>query len=84
MDVACKVSSDTSGSDYHPIIITVNISDYSVLKKGPKWNFKNAKWDAFQNQCITDIIVDIFDGSDDKMAISSNILLNIGYDIYNR
>ena len=54
MDVACEISSDRLGSDHHPIIITANTSDHPVPERVPKWNFKKAKWDAFQDQCITD------------------------------
>ena len=43
MDVACEVSSDRLGSDYHPIIISANTSDHPVPERVPKWNFKKAK-----------------------------------------
>ena len=71
MDVACEVLSDRLGSDHHPIIITANTSDYPVPKRVPKWNFKKAKWDAFQDQCITEITPDLFNDAEDKMAIFS-------------
>ena len=51
MDVACEISSDRLGSDHHPIIITANTSDHPMPERVPKWNFKKAKWDAFQDQC---------------------------------
>ena len=80
MDVACEVLSDRLGSDHHPIIITVNTSDYPVPERVPKWNFKKAKWDAFQDQCITEINLDLFKGAEDKMAIFSSTLLDISAD----
>ena len=58
MDVACEISSDRLGSDHHPIIITANTSDHPVPERVPKWNFRKAKWDAFQDQCITEITAD--------------------------
>ena len=80
MDVACEVLSDRLGSDYHPIIITANTSNYPVPERVPKWNFKKAKWDAFQNQCITEITPDLFNDAEDKMAIFSSTLLDIAAD----
>ena len=64
MDVACEVLSDRLGSDHHPNIITANTSNYSVPERVPKWNFKKAKWDAFQNQCITEITPDLFNDAE--------------------
>ena len=80
MDVACEVSSDRLGSDHHPIIITANTSDYPVPQRVPKWNFKKAKWDAFQDQCIAEITPDLFNDAEDKMAIFSSALLDIAAD----
>ena len=80
MDVACEVLSDRLGSDHHPIIITANTSDYPVPERVPKWNFKKAKWDAFQDQCITEITPDLFNDAEDKMAIFSSTLLDIAAD----
>ena len=76
MDVACEISSDRIGSDHHPIIITANTSDHPVPERVPKWNFKKAKWDAFQDQCITEITPDLFNDAEDKMAIFSSTLLS--------
>ena len=80
MDVACEISSDRLGSDHHPIIITANASDHPVPERVPKWNFKKAKWDAFQDQCITEITPDSFNDAEDKMAILSSTLLDIAAD----
>ena len=80
MDVACEISSDRLGSDHHPIIITANTSDHPVPERVPKWNFKKAKWDAFQDQCITEITPDLFNDAEDKMAIFSGTLLDIAAD----
>ena len=80
MDVACEVLLDRLGSDHHPIIITANTSDYPVPERVPKWNFKKAKWDAFQDQCITEITPDLFNDAEDKMAIFSSTLLDIAAD----
>ena len=80
MDVACEVLSDRLGSDHHPIIITANISDYPVPERVPKWYFEKAKWDAFQDQCITEITPDLFNDAKDKMAILSSTLLDIAAD----
>ena len=80
MDVACEVLSDRLGSDHHPIIITANTSDYPVPERVPKWNFKKAKWDAFQDQCITEITPDLFNDAEDKMAVFSSTLLDIAAD----
>ena len=80
MDVACEISSDRLGSDHHPIIITANTSDHPVPERVPKWNFKKAKWDAFQDQCITEITPDLFNDAEDKMAIFSSTLLDIAAD----
>ena len=80
MDVACEISSDRLGSDHHPIIITANTSDHPVPERVPKWNFKKAKWDAFQDQCITEITPDFFNDAEDKMAIFSSTLLDIAAD----
>ena len=80
MDVACEVLSDRLGSDHHPIIITASTSHYPVPERVPKWNFKKAKWDAFQDQCITEITPDLFNDAEDKMAIFSSTLLDIAAD----
>ena len=71
--------SDRLGSDHHPIIITANTSDHPVPERVPKWNFKKAKWDAFQDQCITEITPNLFN-AEDKMAIFSSTLLDIAVD----
>ena len=80
MDVACEVLSDRLGSDHHPIIITANTSDHPVPERVPKWNFKKAKWDIFQDQCIKEITPNLFHEADDKMAIFSSTLLDIAAD----
>ena len=80
MDVACEISSDRLGSDHHPIIITSNTSDHPVPERVPKWNYKKAKWDAFQDQCITEITPNLFNDAEDKMAIFSSTLLDIAAD----
>ena len=50
----------------------------------PKWNFKKAKWDAFQDQCITEITPNLFNDAEDKMAIFSSTLLDIAVDNFLR
>ena len=80
MDVLFEVYSDRLGSDPHPIIITANTSDHPVPERVPKWNFKKAKWDAFQDQCITEITPDIFNDAEDKMVIFSSTLVGIAAD----
>ena len=80
MDVACEVSSDRLRSDHHPIIIIANTSNYTVPQRVPKWNFKKAKRDAFQDQCITEITLDLFNDAEDNMAIFSSTLLDITAD----
>ena len=80
MDVACEISSDRLGSDHHPIIITANTSDHPVPERVPKWNFKKAKWDAFQDQCITEITPNLFNDAEDQIAIFSSTLLDIAAD----
>ena len=77
IDVACEVSSDRLGSDHHPIITTANTSDHPVPERVSKWNFKTAKYDAFQDQCITVISHDLFNDADDKKTILSSTLLDI-------
>ena len=79
MDVAFEVYSDRLGSDHHLLINTANTSDHPVHEIIPKWNFKKAKWDAFQDQCITEI-TDIFNDAEDKMAIFSSTLFDIAAD----
>ena len=64
----------------HPIIITANTSDHPVPERVPKWNFKKAKWDIFQDQCIKEITPNLFHEADDKMAIFSSTLLDIAAD----
>ena len=66
-------------TDYH-IIITAITSDHPVPERVPKWNFKKAKWDAFQDQCITEITPDLFNDAEDTMAIFSSTLLDIAAD----
>ena len=80
MDVALEVYSDRLRSDHHPIIVNANTSDHPVPERVPKWNFKKAKYDAFQDQCITEITSDIFTGAEDKMVIFSSILFDIAAD----
>ena len=80
MDVAWEISSDRLGSDPHPIIITANTSDHQVPERVPKWNFKKAKWDAFQDQCITEITPDLFNDAENKIIILSSTLLDIAAD----
>ena len=70
----------TQAPTLHPIIITANTSDYPVPQRVPKWNFKKAKWDAFQDQCIAEITPDLFNDAEDKMAIFSSTLLDIAAD----
>ena len=77
MDVAYEVLSDRLGSDHHPFVITANTSDYPVPQRVSKWNFKKEKWDAFQDQCITEITPGIFNEGEDKIAIFSSTLLDI-------
>ena len=69
MDVACEISSDRLGSDHHPININANTSDHPVPERVQKWNFKKAKWDAYQDQCIAEITPDLFNDAEDNMAI---------------
>ena len=57
------------GSDHHPVIMTAFTFDYPMPERVPKWNFKKANWDAFPDQCITEITTDLFDNAEDKMAI---------------
>ena len=52
----------------------------SARERVPKWNFRKAKWDAFQDQCITEITPDLFNDAEDKMAIFSSTLLDIAAD----
>ena len=80
MDVACEVLSDRLGSDHHRIIITANTSDHPVPERVPKWNFKKAKWNIFEDQCIKEITPNLFHDADDKMAIFSSTLLDIATD----
>ena len=42
-----------------------------------KCNFKKAKWDIFQNQCIKVITPNLFHEADDTLAIFSSTLLDI-------
>ena len=49
------------------IIITANTSDHTVPERVPKWNFKKAKWDIFQDQCIKEITPNLFHEADDKI-----------------
>ena len=80
MDISFEVNSDRLGSDHHPIIIHLNTTDHPVPERVPKWNFRKAKWDAFQDQCITEITHDLFNDAEDKMAIFSTTLLDIAAD----
>ena len=80
LDVACEVSPDRFGSDHHPVIITANTSDVPLVERIPKWNFKRAKWDDFQTQCINEITLNLFTDSPDKMATFSRTLLDIAAD----
>ena len=80
MDIAFEVYSDRLGSDHHPIIIFANTSDHPVPERVPNWNFRKAKWDAFQDQCIAEITPDIFDDAEDEMAIFSSTLFDITTD----
>ena len=80
MDVACEVLSDRLGRDHHPIIITANTSDHPVPERVPKWNFKKAKWDIFQDQCIKEITPNLFHEAGEKKAIFSSTLLDIAAD----
>ena len=77
MDVAIEVYSDRLRSDHHPIIIAANASDHPVPERVPNWNFKKAKWDTCQDQCIAQITPHLFNDADDKMAIFSSTLLDI-------
>ena len=77
MDVVCEVSSDRLGSDYHPIVNIANTSDHlePEPERVPKWNFKKAKWDVFQDQCVTEITPDLFNDAENKMTIFAGTLL---------
>ena len=46
----------------------------------PKWNFKKAKRDILQDQCIKEITPNLFHEADDKIAILSSTLLDIAAD----
>ena len=80
MDVDYEILSDRLGSDHHPILISANISNPPVPERRPKWNFRKAKWEDFQNQCIAEITPELFHDSDDKMALFSSTLLDIATD----
>ena len=51
-----------------------------MSERVPKWNFKKAKWNIFQDQCIKKITPNLFHDADDKMAIFSSTLLDIAAD----
>ena len=53
---------------------------YFIRQIIPKWNFKKAKWDAFQDKCITETTPHLFNDAEDKMAIFSSTLLDIAAD----
>ena len=79
MDVACEISSDRLGSDHHLIIITANTSYHPVPERVPKWNFKKAKWDAFQDQCITELTPNLFgDGGGRPSSVMSLGVASVG------
>ena len=80
MDVAFVVCSDRLGSDHDRIIITANTSDHPVPEMVLKWNFKKAKWGAFQDQCIIEITPNLFNDAEDKSAIFFSALLDIAAD----
>ena len=48
--------------------------------ESPKCNFKKAKWDAFQDQCIKEITPDVFNDAENKVAIFFCTLLDIAAD----
>ena len=79
MDVACEISSDiwkwSPSHHYHRKYIWS-----SSARKSSKMNFKKAKWDAFQDQCFTEITPDLSNDAEDKMAIFSSTLLDIAAD----
>ena len=80
MDVACEVLLDRLGSDHHPIIITANTSDHPVPERVPKWNFKKAKRDIFQDHYIKEITFHLYHDADHKIAIFYSTLLDIAAD----
>ena len=53
---------------------------YGEPERVPKWNFKKAKQDAFQDQCIIEITPDLFNDAEDKMTIFPSALLDIAAD----
>ena len=80
MVVAYEILSDRLGSVHHSIMITANTSDHPVPELVPKWNFKKAKWDIFEDQRIKEITPILFHDADDKMAVFSSTLLDIAAD----
>ena len=83
MYVAFEVYSDRLGSDHHPISITntqnIKYICSSSARKSSKMEFQ-VKWDAFQDQCNTEITPDIFNDAEDKTAILSSTLFDIAAD----
>ena len=81
MDVVCEISSDRLGSDHIPSLspqIHLIIQCPKEFQNGI--NFKKAKWNAFQDQCIAEITPNLSNDAEDKMAISSSTLLDIAVD----
>ena len=56
-------------------------SNHPIPETVPKWNIKKAKWEDFQNQCITKFIPDLFNDAGDEMVIKNVINKNKKYSI---
>ena len=79
MDFNISVNDDNHSSDHFPVHLECTEGDPNG-ERMPKWYFKRANWDKFQDLCIKNITGELGDGQDDKMSTFSSELLDIAYD----
>ena len=74
MDLTFDVETDTFGSDHFPIVLQCSAP---VPDKLPRWNLNRGDWKKFQELCLQQIVLDIFDMNNEPISLFTRILFNI-------
>ena len=75
MDFKWKVHRDQCGSDHFPIFI--DIIKRMPEERVPNWQLHKANWDAFSNQCLQYLNIELFEDAEDPLTLFASTLLDI-------
>ena len=75
MDFQWKVHRDQCGSDHFPIFI--DIIKRMPEERVPNWQLHKANWDAFSNQCLQNLNIELFEDAEDPLTLFASTLLDI-------